>query len=305
MAVPDFQSLMLPLLKFSADGEEHTMQEAREGLAKIMGLSEEDLQERLPSGRQSTFANRVAWAKVYLTQAGVLESPKRGKFHISDRGRKILSENPERIDIKFLQRFEEFQAFRQASSKNRTEEVTHTGDAETATTTPEETLEQAYQQLRDETANELLHLIKGNTPEFFEKLVVHLIVSMGYGGSVKEAGRATRKTADEGIDGVIKEDRLGLETIYLQAKRWEAAVGRPEIQKFVGALHGQRAKKGVFITTSRFSKEAFDYVGQIDPKVVLIDGADLVQLMIDHGVGVSTAAIYEVKKVDTDFFIED
>lgn len=296
---------MLPLLKFSADDEEHTMQEAREGLAKIMGLSEEDLQERLPSGRQSTFANRVAWAKVYLTQAGVLESPKRGKFHISDRGRKILSENPERIDIKFLQQFEEFQAFRQASSQNRTEEVTHTGDAETATTTPEETLEQAYQQLRDETANELLHLIKGNTPEFFEKLVIYLIVSMGYGGSVKEAGRATRKTADEGIDGVIKEDRLGLETIYLQAKRWEAAVGRPEIQKFVGALHGQRAKKGVFITTSRFSKEALEYVGQIDPKVVLIDGADLVQLMIDHDVGVSTAAIYEVKKIDTDFFIED
>ncbi len=305
MAVPDFQSLMLPLLKFSADGEEHTMQEAREGLAELMGLSQEDLEERLPSGRQSTFANRVAWAKVYLTQAGVLESPKRGKFHISDRGRKILSANPERIDIKFLQRFQEFQEFRQASSKNRTEKVTHTADEETTTTTPEETLEQAYQQLRDETANELLHLVKSNTSEFFEKLVVHLIVSMGYGGSVKEAGRATRKTADEGIDGVIKEDRLGLETIYLQAKRWEAAVGRPEIQKFVGALHGQRAKKGVFITTSRFSKEALDYVGQIDPKVVLIDGADLVQLMIDHGVGVSSAAIYEVKKVDTDFFIED
>lgn len=304
MAVPDFQSLMLPLLKFSADGEEHTMQEARERLAEIMGLSQEDLEERLPSGRQSTFANRVAWAKVYLTQAGILESPKRGRFYISDRGRKTLSESPERIDIKYLQRFDEFQEFRQASSKSRTEKVTHSGD-ETATTTPEETLEQAYQQLRDEVANELLHLVKGNTPEFFEKLVVHLIVSMGYGGSVKEAGRATRKTADEGIDGVIKEDRLGLETIYLQAKRWEAAVGRPEIQKFVGALHGQRAKKGVFITTSRFSKEALDYVGQIDPKVVLLDGADLVQLMIDHGVGVSSAAVYEVKKVDTDFFIED
>lgn len=148
-------------------------------------------------------------------------------------------------------------------------------------------------------------LIKCNTPEFFENLVVHLIVSMGYGGSVKEAGKATRKTADEGIDGVIKEDRLGLDTIYLQAKRWETVVGRPEIQKFVGALHGQRAKKGVFITTSRFSKEALDYVGQIDPKVVLIDGADLVQLMIDHGVGVSSAAVYEVKKVDIDFFIEE
>lgn len=295
---------MLPLLKFSADGEEHTMQEAREGLAAIMELTQEDLEERLPSGRQSTFANRVAWAKVYLTQAGVLESPKRGKFHISDRGRKILSEGPDLISIKYLERFEEFQEFRQASDKNRTQKVTHVAD-DTSPTTPEETLERAYQQLRDEVANELLHLIKGNTPEFFEKLVVHLIVSMGYGGSVKEAGRATRKTADEGIDGVIKEDRLGLETIYLQAKRWEAAVGRPEIQKFVGALHGQRAKKGVFITTSRFSKEALDYVGQIDPKVVLIDGADLVQLMIDHGVGVSTAALYEVKKVDTDFFIED
>ena len=153
--------------------------------------------------------------------------------------------------------------------------------------------------------NELLHLIKGNTPEFFEKLVVHLIVAMGYGGSVKEAGKAPRKTADEGIDGVIKEYRLGLDAIYLQAKRWEVVVGRPEIQKFVGALNGQRAKKGVFITTSRFSKEALDYVEQVDPKVVLIDGTDLVQLMIDHGVGVSSAAVYEVKKEDTDFFIED
>lgn len=305
MAVPDFQSLMLPLLKFSADGEEHTMQEARDGLAELMGLSQEDLEERLPSGRQTTFANRVAWAKVYLTQAGVLDSPKRGRFHISDRGRHILAESPGRVDIKYLEQFEEFREFRQASNKNRTEKVTHAGDSETSPSTPEEALEQAYQQLRDEVANELLHLVKGNTPEFFEKLVVHLIVSMGYGGSVKEAGKATRKTADEGIDGVIKEDRLGLDAIYLQAKRWDAVVGRPEIQKFVGALHGQRAKKGIFITTSRFSKEALDYVGQIEPKVVLIDGSDLVQFMIDNGVGVSSAALYEIKKVDTDFFIED
>lgn len=305
MAVPDFQSLMLPLLQFSADGKEHTMQEAREGLALHMGLSQEDLEERLPSGRQTTFANRVAWAKVYLTQAGVLDSPKRGRFQISDRGLGILAESPGRIDIKYLEQFEEFQEFRRASNKNRTEKVTHAGAGEISPSTPEETLEQAYQQLRDEVANELLHLVKGNTPDFFEKLVVHLIVSMGYGGSVKEAGKATRKTADEGIDGVIKEDRLGLDAIYLQAKRWDAVVGRPEIQKFVGALHGQRAKKGVFIATGRFSKEALDYVGQIEPKVVLIDGSDLVQLMIDHGVGVSSAALYEVKKVDTDFFIED
>ncbi|AOY57207.1 restriction endonuclease [Desulfococcus multivorans] len=305
MAVPDFQSLMLPILKFAADGNEHSLQATREALANRLGLSQEDLDERLPSGRQTTFANRVAWAKAYLTQAGVLESPKRGMFHISDRGRKVLAESPDRIDIKYLERFPEFQEFRQASNKNRTDKVTQTNDKETSPTTPEETLEQAYQQLRDEVANELLHLINGNSPEFFERLVVHLLVAMGYGGSVKEAGKATRKTADEGIDGVIKEDRLGLDAIYLQAKRWEAVVGRPEIQKFVGALHGQRAKKGVFITTSRFSREALDYVGQIDPKVVLIDGADLVQLMIDHGVGVSSAAVYEVRKVDTDFFIEE
>ena len=305
MAVPDFQSLMLPMLKFASDGKEHTMQEARDGLAKALGLSQSDLDERLPSGRQTTFANRIAWAKVYLAQAGILESPKRGKFHISERGRQILSEGLGRIDIKYLERFVEFQEFRQAGSKNRIEKVTHVDDKEIRYTTPEETLEQAYQQIRDEVANQLLHLIKNNTPEFFEKLVVNLIVSMGYGGSVKEAGKATRKTADEGIDGVIKEDRLGLDAIYLQAKRWEAVVGRPELQRFVGALHGQRAKKGVFITTSRFSKEAQDYVGSIDPKVVLIDGSELVQLMIDHGVGVSSAAVYEVKKVDTDFFIED
>lgn len=305
MAVPDFQSLMLPMLKLSSDGEEHSMQETREALASQLGLSQEDLEEKLPSGRQKTFANRVAWAKVYLTQAGVLESPKRGKFYISARGRRILAEEPERIDIKYLERFDEFQEFRQASSKSRPEKMTQMDEMEVASTTPEETLEQAYQQLRGEVANELLHLVKANTPEFFEKLVVHLLVAMGYGGSVKEAGKATRKTADEGIDGVIKEDRLGLDAIYLQAKRWEGAVGRPDIQKFVGALHGKRAKKGVFITTSRFSKEALDYVGQIDPKVVLIDGADFVQLMIDYGVGVSLAAVYEVKSVDTDFFIED
>ena len=305
MPVPDFQSLMLPMLKFAADGKEHTMQEARDGLAKTLGLSQSDLDERLPSGRQTTFANRIAWAKVYLAQAGILESPKRGKFHISQRGRQILSEGLDRIDIKCLERFAEFQEFRQAGSKNRIEKVTHVDDKEIRYATPEETLEQAYQQIRDEVANQLLALIKSNTPEFFEKLVVNLIVSMGYGGSVKEAGKATRKTADEGIDGVIKEDRLGLDVIYLQAKRWEVVVGRPELQRFVGALHGQRAKKGVFITTSRFSKEARDYVGSIDPKIVLIDGSELVQLMIDHGVGVSSAAVYEVKKVDTDFFVED
>lgn len=281
------------------------MQKSREDLADYYNLSEAELSEMLPSGRQTRFSNRVAWAKSYLTQAGLLNSPKRGKFHISDRGRSVLKESPERIDIKYLERFPEFIEFRQASKKDRTVEVTSSSSNEQSSTTPEESLEQAYQQLRDEVANELLHLIKSNSADFFEKLVVHVLVEMGYGGSVKEAGTATRRTADEGIDGIIKEDRLGLDAIYLQAKRWEAPVGRPEIQKFVGALHGQRAKKGVFITTSRFSGEAINYAAQIDPKVVLIDGNDLVELMIDFDVGVSRASVYEVKKVDTDFFFEE
>ena len=305
MAIPDFQSIMLPLLKLASDGKEYTVQKSREDLADYYNLSEAELSEMLPSGRQTRFSNRVAWAKSYLTQAGLLNSPKRGKFHISDRGRSVLKESPERIDIKYLERFPEFIEFRQASKKDRTVEVTSSSSNEQSSTTPEESLEQAYQQLRDEVANELLHLIKSNSADFFEKLVVHVLVEMGYGGSVKEAGTATRRTADEGIDGIIKEDRLGLDAIYLQAKRWEAPVGRPEIQKFVGALHGQRAKKGVFITTSRFSGEAINYAAQIDPKVVLIDGNDLVELMIDFDVGVSRASVYEVKKVDTDFFFEE
>ena len=305
MPVPDFQSIMLPMLQLASDGNTHAMQQSRDALANAFRLSEEDLAERLPSGRQTTFANRVAWAKVYLVRAGLLESPERGKFNISDRGRNVLNQAPSRIDIKFLSQYPEFQDFRQPGGKERTEKSADTPEAKPSEETPEEMLEQAYQQLRDEVAGELLKLIKDNTPEFFERLVVHLLVQMGYGGSVKEAGKATRKTSDEGIDGIIKEDRLGLDAIYLQAKRWEAPIGRPEIQKFVGALYGQKAKKGVFITTSRFSAEAIEYASHIDPKVVLIDGNDLVQLMIDYGVGVGTAAVYEIRKVDTDYFIEE
>lgn len=297
---------MLPLLQIASDGKEYSMQEARDELAKFFELSEEELEERLPSGLQTTFSNRVAWAKSYLTQADLLESPKRGKFHISERGKTVLKEGPKRINIKYLERFPEFQEFRQASKKNQTEKTTKSIAEQKQSATPEESLEQAYQQLRDEVANELLHLIKSNSPEFFEKLVVQVLVKMGYGGSVKEAGKATRKTADEGIDGIIKEDRLGLDAIYIQAKKWDSiVVGRPEIQKFVGALHGQRARKGVFITTSRFSNEAVEYANNIDSKVVLIDGNDLVQLMIDYNVGVGSYRLFEVKKVDTDFFMEE
>jgi len=302
LPVPDFQSIMLPMLQLASDGNTYNMQQARDSLANEFNLSEEELSERLPSGRQTTFSNRVAWAKVYLVRAGLLESPERGRFKISDRGRDVLKQAPSCINIKFLSQYPEFQDFRQPGGKERAGKKVEPQPPEE---TPEEMLEQAYQQLRNEVAEELLKLIKNNSPEFFEKLVVHLLVQMGYGGSVREAGKATRKTSDEGIDGIIKEDRLGLDAIYLQAKRWEAPIGRPEIQKFVGALYGQKAKKGVFITTSRFSSEAMGYASQIDPKVVLIDGNDLVELMIDYGVGVGTSSVYEIKKVDMDFFIEE
>jgi restriction system protein len=305
LSIPDFQSLMLPLLKYAADGKLHSMIQARNALANEFQLSDEELAVRLPSGRQTTFANRVAWAKVYLVRAGILESPERGQFCISERGRHVLTQGHSRIDIKYLAQFPEFQDFRKPGNKNQFEKYSDIDGLQSTEETPEETLDQAYQQLRDALASELLRLIKNNTPEFFEKLVIRLLVQMGYGGSIKEAGKETRKTADEGIDGIIKEDRLGLDAIYLQAKRWEAPIGRPEIQRFVGALHGKRAKKGVFITTSRFSAEALNYVDHIDPKVVLIDGNTLVQLMIDYDVGVGTADLYEIKKVDLDFFVEE
>lgn len=235
--------------------------------------------------------------------AGLLDSPKRGILRITPEGESVLQNPPDRVTIKFLEQFPSFLQFRQTANKTpRAEQPEQTTNG---TETPEEMLDAAYQQLRGELAASLTQHIKSNSWEFFEHLVVKLLVAMGYGGSVKDAGQATRKTADEGIDGIIKQDRLGLDTIYLQAKRWEGVVGRPEIQKFVGALHGQRAKKGIFITTSHFSSEAKDYARQIDPKIVLIDGTELVQLMIDHDLGVSPVETYVIKRVDSDFFVEE
>ncbi len=304
MAIPDFQTIMLPLLSLAGDHAEHSLAQAREVLARHFALTPEELAAKLPSGRQTTFSNRVAWAKVYLTMAGLLGSPKRGMLRITPLGETVLRDPPERMTIKFLEQFPSFLQFRKGADntpQNDPEYLTPANGSET----PVELLESACLQLRNELAASLTQHIKTNSWEFFEDLVVKLLVAMGYGGSVKDAGQATRKTADQGIDGIIKQDRLGLDTIYLQAKRWEGVVGRPEIQKFVGALHGQRAKKGIFITTSHFSAEARDYSRQIDPKIVLIDGAELVQLMIDHDLGVSPVETYVIKRVDTDFFVED
>lgn len=301
MAVPDFQSLMLPLLQLAADGSERSLAEARKELTARLRLSDDDVSERLPSG-QSRLANRVAWARYYLTEAGLFAATKRAHFIITDRGRSVLGEKPERVDSKYLERFQEFTEFR---TRRRTPDAAATEEVLSDITTPEEMLEQAHSKLRASLAADILGRVRAASPRFFERLVVELLLRMGYGGSRREAGEAIGRSGDEGIDGTISEDRLGLDMIYLQAKRWEATVGRPELQKFVGALHGKRARKGVFLTTGLFSSEAREYVAHIDPKVVLIDGKLLAELMLDYDVGVTTAATFLIKKVDSDYFEEE
>lgn len=303
MAVPDFQSFFLPLLKFSSDGATHSLKDAYAVMAEHFKMSDADLRQMLPSGKQTTFKNRVAWANVYLAKALLLKRPKRGFFCITERGEKLLKTNPTTLRVSQLKEYPEFLDFHTSGSK-QDKENKPPGD-EDRTSTPEEIFENAYQELRDSLAGELLAHILNNTPDFFERLVVKLLVQLGYGGSIKDAGQAMGRSGDEGIDGIIKEDKLGLDVIYIQAKRWQGSVGRPEIQRFVGALHGQRAKKGVFITTGTFTKDAEHYVSTIDPKVVLIGGSRLVDLMIDYNLGVSTADAYEIKKIDSDFFLEE
>lgn len=303
MAVPDFQSLMLPLLKLAAGGQQHPLSEARETLAGEFRLTQADRDELLPSGSQAKFANRVAWAKSYLQQAGLLLSPKRGHFQISARGEVVLKAPPGIIDIKFLEQYPEFVEFRTPKGE-ATDQAPPAGPPGTEADTPEEALEAAHLKMKASLASEVLGRVKSASSDFFERLVVELLLKMGYGGSRADAGQAVGKSGDEGIDGIISEDRLGLDIVYLQAKKWDGTVGRPEIQKFVGALHGKRAKKGVFITTGSFSAEAIGYVEHIDPKVVLIEGKRLAELMTDFEVGVATARTYHVKRVDSDYFEE-
>ena len=290
---------MLPLLRHVADGGEYTIAGSRDVLADQFSLSEEERKERLPSGAANRFYNRLAWAKTYLERAGLIEMVRRGCFKISPAGAEVLANPPERIDIAFLDQFPGFAEFRKKSPSNESQTE---GSSSQGAITPEEALEEAYQRLRDELAAEVLTLVRKADPAFFEQLVVDLMLKMGYGGPGDDAGSVTSYGGDAGIDGVINEDYLGLDVVYLQAKRWENTVGRPEIQKFVGALHGKRAKKGVFLTTSNFSADAIEYVKTIDPRVVLIDGMKLAQLMVEYNVGVSTAQTYEIKRVDSDYF---
>lgn len=304
MAIPDFQTLMLPLLKFTADGVEHKAKEAIEALAIEFALSPSERTELLPSRRALLFDNRLAWALFHMKKAGLIESPRRGVFHITQRGRELLAEKPSGISLKLLEQFPDFLEFRATSNKNK-DEVKSSLPEDATEQTPEEALEIAHQGIRQALGQELLSRILTCSPVFFEELVVELLVAMGYGGSRRDAGERVGQSGDGGIDGIIKEDRLGLDTIYIQAKRWQGNVGRPEIQKFVGALQGQRARKGVFITTSSFTADASDYTSRIDTKVVLIDGQQLANLMMDFDVGVSVASTYAVKRIDSDYFEEE
>ncbi|TAK32084.1 MAG: restriction endonuclease [Chloroflexota bacterium] len=305
MPVPSFQSFMLSLLKLAGDQKEHTFREVEETLATEFHLSDADRNELLPSGTQARFANRVRWAQKYLKEAELLESCGRGRFRITGRGSGVLGSNPPEINTKFLEQFDEFREFKGLTALPTGNETQEVNNVEQPQLPPSEALESIYQSLRRDLAQELLALVKKCSPNFFERLVIDLLVSMGYGGSRRDAAQAVGGTGDGGIDGVIKEDKLGLDVVYVQAKRWEGVVGRPTVQAFAGSLDGERARKGVLITTSQFSKEAIEYVHRIDKKIVLIGGERLAQYMIDHGVGVTEVTNYTVKKVDLDYFEEE
>jgi len=305
MPIPEFQSFFHPFLNLAKDRQEHSLQEVRDHLTDFFSLTEDEKTEKVPSGRQTKFDNRIYWTKSYFVKAKLLESSKRAHFRITERGLNFLNRFQNEITIKDLREIDEFKEFNQSNGENEpTKQVSKNDTSIFEDKTPIEKLDDSYQIIHNELAEQLLEKVKDNTWQFFEDLVVDLMVKMGYGGSRNRAGEKLKRTNDEGIDGIINEDKLGLDLIYLQAKRWtkDGGIGRPEIQKFVGALHGQRAKKGVFITTSYFAKTAYDYVKTIDPKVILIDGATLANLMIENNVGTSTVESYEIKKVDLDYF---
>ena len=310
MAIPDFQSIMLPLLQVIADGEEHVNDAYRDQVAHHFGVSQEDRQTRIPSGRAPIFANRVGWATTYLAKAGLIERTGRKRIRITDRGREALRDHggQGRIDTRYLTRFPEFLEFQQRSTSvaagARVRRQTQALAADQAES-PDDRLVESYQEIRRALADDLLERIKQGSPRFFERVVIELLVAMGYGGTHADTAQSVGGSGDNGIDGIIKEDKLGLDKVYIQAKRWENPVGRPTVQGFAGSLEGFRARKGVLLTTSTFTRDAMDYVDRIEKQIVLIDGEQLAQLLIDHDVGVATVDTYQIKRIDTDFFEED
>jgi restriction system protein len=300
--IPDFQTIMLPLLKSISDGKEYKLDVVIDFVAKELNVTDRERKELLPSGQMFVFGSRVSWARTYMKKAGLVVSPKRGHIKITERGLSVLKQEPSKINIDFLKQYPEFLDFQ---SVNKGEKPTVSRlEEQINMQTPEEILENSYQTIRKDLAHEILDKILTLSPQFFERLVIDLLVKMGYGGSVQDAGKVIGKSGDEGIDGTIKEDKLGLDMIYIQAKRWQPdnVVGRPEIHKFVGALVGQGAKKGIFITTSSFTKDAISFIPRSETKIVLIDGMQLAQYMIDYNVGVSLQHMYEIKRIDNDYF---
>jgi restriction system protein len=302
--IPTYEQIMLPLLKMLEDKKEHSLQEAEDYLSEQFNLSEKEKREFLPSGTQPIFRNRLGWARTYMKKAGLLRSTKRAHFQISEEGLRLLKENPHEINSQFLSRYPDFVEFKSIKKIKDSHEIDNHEQQPNiqSSKTPEEVLEDAFQKLRSELAKELLDTIKSCSPSFFEKLVVDLIIKMGYGGSRKDAGQALGKSGDGGIDGIVKEDKLGLDTIYLQAKKWENTVPLKEIRDFTGALASKKARKGIFISTSNFPHSVYDFVKQVEYKIVLIDGELLANLMIENNVGLSTVNEYHVKRIDTDYF---
>jgi len=299
MAVPDFQSMMLPFLQFAADGKEHGLSEVTEHIAQHFHLTPADREDMVPTGNQSRLANRVGWCRTHLKQAGLIEYLRRGVFRIADRGRQVLAQKPSSINLKFLNQFPEHRGWFQ---KPKPKEIPQTP---VEAQTPEERMEELADEFNNALAADILDRVKSMNPFRFERVVLDLLVAMGYGGSRKEAAVIGKGVNDGGIDGLINEDRLGLDRIYVQAKRWQESVGRPQIQNFVGALAGQHASKGIFITTSDFSSGATEFAKSVPQRVILIDGQRLAELMIEHNVGVSRAINYEIKRVDSDYFEEE
>jgi restriction system protein len=303
MSIPDFQTLMRPLLDLHRDQKEHVNRDLVNALAQQFLLTEDERREMLPSGRAKMFDNRVGWAKTHITNAGLIEAPRRGISIITDRGMAFLSEHEGRINLKVLVELSGNKSLRERKRTSPVEVDASGEDMPESAETPEEAFENAYLKIRADVERKIIQKILANPPEFLERVIIDLVVKMGYGGNRKDAGEAIGRSGDEGIDGIIKEDPLGLDIIYLQAKRYEGTVvGRPDIQKFAGALQGQRAKKGIFICTSSYSKEAREFASKIDTKIILIDGSMLARLMFDHGVGVSVNTVYEAKHIDTDYF---
>jgi restriction system protein len=305
MAIPDFQSFMLPLMQLVSDGNIHSITDVYEALANKLEISDDDRQQLLPSGKQKTYKNRIGWAATHLKKARLLDKPTRAKLQITELGRQVVRDNPEKITVRFLRQFPDYLTFVGEKIIDKENELEVTNSEIVISQPPEELIQEADRLLKTELATEILALLKSAEPAFLEKVVVDLLIAMGYGGSRSAAGKAIGKSGDGGVDGIISEDPLGLDNIYIQAKRWDSNVGRPVVQAFAGSLEGFRARKGVIITTSSFSKEAIDYVTRIEKKIILIDGKMLSELMVEHNVGAVEKDKFIVKKIDLDYFNED